>query len=131
MTTPAEAPFGAVTTTAESRAYWEAAVHGILLLPRCRACGNAHFYPRAFCPHCFSVKLEMFEATGRGAIYTFSVMRRAEPPFAIAYVRLEEGPTLLTRIVDADLETLRCEQPVRLAFRSSQTGEAIPVFTPA
>ena len=58
-------------------------------------------------------------------------MRRAEPPYVIAYVRLEEGPTVLTRIVDADPDGLRCGQPVRLAFRPAPDGAAVPVFVPA
>lgn len=129
-TTTAEAPLGAVVRTPESRAWWDGAARGVLLLPRCRSCGQAHFYPRSFCPHCFSQELEDFEASGRGTIYTYSVMRRADPPYAIAYVRLEEGPVLLTRIVDADFDTLRCDQPVALAFRVAPQGDAVPVFAP-
>jgi uncharacterized OB-fold protein len=126
----AEAPLGAVVTTPESRHYWEGVARGVLLLPRCRACGKAHFYPRSFCPHCFSDMLDTFEASGRGTIYTFSVMRRANPPYCIAYVRLEEGPILLSRIVDAPFDTIRCDQPVRLVFRKTAEGDAVPAFAP-
>jgi uncharacterized OB-fold protein len=131
MTTPAEAPLGAVAVTSESRTFWEGAARGVLALPRCRDCGKAHYHPRSFCPHCFSENLETFEASGHGTIYTFSVMRRAQPPYAIAYVRLAEGPTMLTRIVDADFDAIRCNQPVKLAFRPAPGGEAVPVFAPA
>lgn len=131
MTQIPDAPLGAVAVTPESRTFWEGAARGVLALPRCRACGKAHYHPRSFCPHCFSEDLETFEASGRGTIYTYSVMRRAEPPYVIAYVRLEEGPTVLTRIVDADPDGLRCGQPVRLAFRPAPDGAAVPVFVPA
>jgi uncharacterized OB-fold protein len=130
MTNPAEAALGAVAITAESKAFWEGAAQGKLLLPRCRACGQAHYHPRSFCPHCFSDRLDTVEASGRGTIYTYSVMRRAAPPYAIAYVRLEEGPVMLSRIVDADADAIRCDQPVRLAFRAAPGGEAVPVFAP-
>jgi uncharacterized OB-fold protein len=130
MITAAEAPLGAVIVTPESDAYWGGAARGVLLLPRCRDCGRAHFYPRAFCPHCFSDQLQTFEASGVGTIYTFSVMRRADPPYVIAYVRLSEGPVLLTRIVDADPAAIRCDQPVRLTFRNAPGGEPVPVFAP-
>lgn len=125
-----EAPLGAVAITAESRAYWEGARRGVLLLPRCRKCGEAHFYPRSFCPHCFSEDLETFEATGRGTVYTFSVMRRAGPPYAIAYVRLDEGPTLLSRIVGTDFDAIHCGMCVRVTFRKTAEGADVPVFEP-
>lgn len=130
MNTPVEAPLGPVAVTPESRAFWEGAAEGRLVLPRCRTCGRAHYHPRSFCPHCFSDQLESFDASGRGTIYTYSVMRRANPPYAIAYVRLEEGPVMLSRIVDADFDALHCDQPVRLTFRKAPGGEAVPVFAP-
>jgi uncharacterized OB-fold protein len=130
MSRPAEAPLGAVAITLESSAFWAGAARGKLVLPLCRTCGKSHYHPRSFCPHCFSDDLDMVEACGRGTIYTFSVMRRAEPPYAIAYVRLEEGPVMLSRIVDADFEAIVCDQPVRVAFRAAPGGEAVPVFAP-
>ena len=130
MNPRAEAPLGTVAMTAESKAFWEGASRGKLVLPRCRACGRAHYHPRSFCPHCFADNIETFEASGRGTVYAFSVMRRADPPYAIAYVRLEEGPVVLSRIVDADFDAIRCDQPVRLAFRAAPGGEPVPVFAP-
>ena len=65
-----------------------------------------HHYPRAICPFCFSDKTEWSEASGKGTIYTYSVMRRAPVPYAIAYVTLDEGPTMMTNIVDCDLDKL-------------------------
>ena len=62
----------------------------------CRSCGKAHWYPRALCPFCFSADIDWRQASGAGAIYSFSVMRRASPPHAIAYVTLAEGPSVLT-----------------------------------
>ena len=59
----------------ETRPFWDAAAQGKLLIKRCTACGEAHYYPRTICPFCFSDKTEWVEASGKGTIYTFSVMR--------------------------------------------------------
>ena len=113
----------------ETKPYWEAAAQGKLLLKHCVACGADHFYPRALCPFCFSDKTEWREAAGSGTIYSFSVMRRADVPYAIAYVTLAEGPTIMTNIVDCDLDAIRIGQRVRLVFKPAENGQLVPMFT--
>ncbi|MGB7542453.1 MAG: OB-fold domain-containing protein, partial [Burkholderiales bacterium] len=103
---------------------------GQLLLKRCTACGELHYYPRAICPFCSSERTEWVSAEGYGRIYSFSVMRRAAQPYAIAYVTLNEGITILTNLVDCDLDRLRIGDPVRLVFKPAEGGEMIPMFTP-
>ena len=83
------------------------------------------------CPFCFSDKTEWQEASGRGTIYTYSVMRRAPVPYAIAYVTLAEGPRMMTNIVDCDLDSIKIGQAVRLVFKPSDGGPPVPMFTPA
>jgi uncharacterized protein len=100
-------------------------------VPVCAACGKAHWYPRAVCPFCDSEKIEWRPASGRGTIYTFSVMRRVKEPYAIAHVTLAEGPTMLTNIVDCDLDRLRIGQAVALVFKESENGQPVPMFAPA
>jgi len=115
----------------ETKAYWEGAARGKLLLKHCSACGEYHFYPRSLCPFCFSDKTEWRETKGTGSIYSFSVTRRGDVPYAIAYVTLAEGPTMVTNIVDCDLDRIRIGQAVTLVFKPSDNGQPIPMFTPA
>lgn len=115
----------------ETTAYWTAARDGRLLVKRCADCGKLHHYPRALCPFCFSDRTEWHECSGRGTIYSFSVMRRAKTPYALAYVTLAEGPTMLTNLVDCDLDALRVGQAVRLVFKPSESGQPVPMFAPA
>ena len=115
----------------ETIPYWEAAARGKLLLKQCNACGEYHFYPRVLCPFCFSDKTEWREAAGTGVVYSFSVTRRAEVPYAIAYVTLAEGPTMLSNIVDCDLDAIRIGQKVKLVFKPSENRQPVPMFTPA
>ena len=133
MTTPyQERKITAPLPNAENKPYFDAAAEGRLLIKRCAACGEFHFHPRALCPHCFSDRTEWVESCGRGTIYTYSVSRRVGPvPFAIAYVTLEEGVSMLTNIVDCDLDSIRIGQPVRVVFKSTEGGPPVPMFAPA
>jgi len=116
---------------AETSAYWSAAEEGKLLVKYCNACGQYHAYPRSLCPFCFSDQTEWRTASGKGTLYSYSVMRRAPVPYAIAYVTLEEGPSMMTNIVDADFDALRCGQSVTLVFKPAEGGTPVPMFAPA
>jgi uncharacterized OB-fold protein len=111
--------------------FFDAAAQGKLLVKRCTACGEFHFYPRPLCPFCFSDRTEWVEAAGTGTIYSFSVTRRAGPiPYAIAYVTLDEGPTMMTNIADCDLDAIRIGQRVRVVFKPTDGGPPVPMFAP-
>jgi uncharacterized protein len=114
----------------ETEPFWNAARERRFVVPTCSACGKAHWYPRAVCPFCGSEKIAWRDASGRGAIYTFSVMRRAKEPYAIAYVTLAEGPTMLTNIVDCDFDALAIGQPVSVIFQETENGPPVPMFRP-
>jgi uncharacterized protein len=113
----------------ETKPFWDAAADGELLLKKCAACGEFHYYPRAICPFCFSDRTEWRAASGRGTIYSYSVMRRAPVPYAIAYVALEEGVAMLTNIVDCDFDAIRIGRKVSLVFKPSDGGPPVPMFT--
>jgi uncharacterized protein len=129
MPQPRKIPSPAATV--ETQLFWSAAREGRLVVPTCTACGRAHWYPRAICPFCGSEQVQWRDASGRGSIYTFSVMRRAKEPYAIAYVTLAEGPTLLTNMVDCDFDALAIGQPVSVVFKETENGQPVPMFRPA
>ena len=115
----------------ETRAFWDGAAQGKLLIKRCRACGQSHYYPRALCPFCLSDATEWQTTAGTGTLYSYSVMRRAEVPYAIAYVTLDEGVTMMTNLVSCDFDALRIGQRVKVAFTPTEGGPPVPTFTPA
>ncbi len=126
-----ERPMPAPVLNPGDEPYFEAAARGQLLIKRCRSCGEAHFYPRALCPFCQSEQTEWEVASGRGQIYTFSITRRAGPiPYAIAFVTLEEGVTMMTNIVDCDLDSIRIGQAVEVVFKPTESGQPVPCFKP-
>jgi len=111
--------------------YFAAAAEGRLMLKTCAACHETHHYPRSLCPFCWSPDVAWSEAQGSGVIYTFSITRRgAGAPYCIAYVTLDEGPTMLTNVVDVDLDSVRIGQRVQVVFKKSEGGVSIPMFTP-
>ncbi|MGC8525069.1 MAG: Zn-ribbon domain-containing OB-fold protein [Acidibrevibacterium sp.] len=114
----------------ETAAYWQAAASGKLVIRECGHCGKLHHYPRALCPFCFKPATGWREVSGRGKIYAYSVMRRAETPYAIAYVTLEEGVTMLTNLIDCDFDGLQIGQAVKLVFQESEGGPLVPMFSP-
>ena len=130
MSTP-ERKIPAPPVSPATQPFWDAAAAGRLMIKTCGACGQAHYYPRALCPFCGSDRTEWLAASGRGTIYSYSVMRRVPIPYALAYVTLEEGVTVMTNIVDGDLDRLRIGQPVRVVFRPTDGGPPVPMFAPA
>ncbi len=119
------------TAAPETAAWWDAVAEGRLLARSCEACGRAHLYPRPICPLCGSAETVWLTCTGEGEIYSFSVTRRADPPYCIAYVRLDEGPIMLTHIVDADFDSIQIGQRVSLCMRPGIGGTKVPMFAPA
>lgn len=115
----------------ESLSYWQAADEGRLLIKRCRACGEVHHYPRDVCPHCLSTDTEWIEASGRGAIYSWSTLGQGPAAYTLAYVTLDEGVTLMTNLVDCEPASLQVGQAVRVVFQPTEGGHAVPMFTPA
>jgi uncharacterized protein len=112
----------------ESKPFFDATREGRLMLGRCKSCRELHYYPRVICPFCAG-ETEPVAAKGNGKLYSYSVMRRVPEPYAIAYVTLDEGVTMLTNMVDCDLDRLRIGDAVRLVFKAAEGGEMIPMFT--
>jgi uncharacterized protein len=121
----------------ETRPFWDGAAEGRLLLPRCQSCGHHVWYPRAHCTACHSSDLDWVELSGRGRIYSFSVVHRARGewadhvPYVVAYVELDEGPRLLTNLVTDEPDALEIDQRVEVAFHRAPSGGAVIRFVPA
>jgi uncharacterized OB-fold protein len=114
----------------ESKPFWDATAAGRLMIGRCKACGEAHFFPRSICPLCGSDDTALEPSSGEGEIYTFSLMRKSPTgPYAIGYVTLKEGPSLLTNFVDCDFKSLKIGQRVKVVFKATE-GAPLPMFTP-
>lgn len=121
-----------------TKVWWDAAVQGRLLIVRCRSCGEAHYYPRPFCPRCGGAEVAWEQASGEATLYTWSVVYRNDlPPFhdrvpyVAAAVDLVEGPRMMTRVVGTDPHTLAVGAALKVEFEDTGEGFRLPVFRPA
>lgn len=121
----------------ESKGYWEACGRGELYVQRCRDCDTLRHYPRALCPSCLSEQVEWIRCSGRGKVYTFTVTYqnqapgfRDQLPYVLAYVELDEGPRMLTNIVDCEPGSVEIGMAVQVAFDELTDEIALPKFRP-
>jgi uncharacterized OB-fold protein len=119
------------TCNPENKLFWEAAQENLLILKFCNSCKEPHYYPRSICPHCGSNETTWVESNGLGEIYSYTVMRRGvEVPFAMAYVKLNEGISLLTHLTNCDFDKVRVGQKVKVVFQETQDGQKTHLFEP-
>jgi hypothetical protein len=123
--------------TPETKHFWDGTQAGELRLQRCDECSHTYFPPRPFCPKCASRKVSVFKATGRAILDTYVIHHRKvpgfEPPYAIAVVKLAEGPRMMTNIVECAQtpEALRLDMPLEVVFEKQNDAITLPLFRPA
>jgi uncharacterized OB-fold protein len=129
---PTPAPY----VTPDAAPYWHAAAEGRLLLRRCDECATVIWYPRPFCPSCACSSTSWVEAVGTGSVYSFTITRKGQGayreagPYVLAYVELDEGPRMLTNVVDCPVDGVRVGQRVTAVFHDTGQGTALPRFRP-
>ena len=123
--------------TPETEHFWEGTRQGELRLQRCDDCTSVYFPPRPFCPECSSRKVSVFRASGRATLASYVINQRPHPafsgPYAIAIVTLEEGPKMMSNIVDCPQtpEALMLDMPLAVIFEKLNDEISLPLFAPA
>jgi uncharacterized OB-fold protein len=120
---------------AESRPWWEACNEGRLTLQRCEHCKHVQFYPRGLCTQCGAASPPFVDASGRGTVRSFTIIRRAvssafepEVPYVVALIELAEGPTMMSNIVGSPIDAISIGVPVELTFERRSETINIPQF---
>ena len=119
-----------------SRPFWDAAKRHELQIQKCAACHEYIYYPRNRCPKCFSDQLSWERVSGRGKVYSYTVVRRAsshafaDAPYVLAIVELAEGPRVTSNIV-APPEQVRVEMRVQVFFDDVTPEVTLVKFKPA
>lgn len=120
-----------------ARPFWKAAKEKRLIIQKCKDCEKHIFYPRIACPSCFSDQVDWVEASGKGKVYSFTVVMNNAPssfiidmPYVIAIVKLQEGVQMLTNIVGCDPEEVTCDMPVEVTFEKLNDEFTLPKFRP-
>jgi uncharacterized OB-fold protein len=119
-----------------SRPFWDAAREGRLVLQKCGNCGAFRWTPQILCNVCLSEDTRWTQVSGRGTLYSYTVVHRPplpafQAPYVVAVVRLDEGPLMLTNIVDADPADLALEMPVEVVFQPLNAEITAYRFRPA
>jgi uncharacterized OB-fold protein len=122
--------------TDDAREYWEACNDHKLLLQRCGECTSVQFPHRVVCTTCGSRDVSSFEATGKGTLYTYTVVHRAPAPdfqpyvpYIVAHVDLDEGPRIMTNLM-CPVDEAMIEMRVEVEF-DDDNEQSMPVFRPA
>lgn len=103
--------------------YFETLAQGRFEIPRCRDCGKFHFYPRVCCPHCGSQALDWSAPSGNGVVYSVTIVRAREgDDYTVVLVDLDEGPRLMSRVVDMPVEHVRIGMPVTARIDTMPEG---------
>jgi hypothetical protein len=118
------------------KGFFEEARAGRLVGIRCARCGALALPPKEFCPTCQQREWQSVPLSGTGTVTSFTVIRipprgrLAEAPYAVAVVKLDEGVSILGRVVDVPLETLKAGLPVKFRPLLAESQTAI-AFGPA
>ena len=123
--------------SSDTQPFWDGCARGELLLQHCGACGTLRHPPSPICPHCRSTEHAWVPANGRGTVYTYTVVRQAlakgwdaRVPYVVAVVELDEGPRILSNIVEVAAEDVRIGMRVEVVFIASQGEQQLFVFKP-
>jgi uncharacterized OB-fold protein len=121
-----------------NRPYFEAGGEGVIKLQNCCNCDNTWFPPSEHCPRCLSQDIAWKAVSGRAKLWSWVVMHQLyfksfkdELPYTVAFVELEEGPFIMSTVVDIDRSELKVDMPLEAKFVPAQEGTWLPVFAPA
>jgi uncharacterized OB-fold protein len=106
-----------------TKPFWEAAKRHELVMPRCKTCDQLFFYPRSECPRCLSDHVEWMKVSGRGHLHTYTVVYQPanaafhdDTPYIYAVVQLNEGPRMVSNVVQCEIEAVRVDMPLEAVF---------------
>lgn len=118
--------------------YWDGVRQRELRIQKCAQCGQVWHPPLYLCPHCHSSKVEWVAASGRGTLYSYTVVHHAahvavadRVPYLVALVTLAEGPRVVSNLLNCDRSEARIGMPLRLTFQEIAGGIWLPQFAPA
>jgi uncharacterized OB-fold protein len=117
-----------------SRPFWEGCSESQLRLQHCSDCDRFQFYPRIVCSHCDSDSLSWRAVSGRGSVASFTIVRRGisrayEAPYVVALIDLEEGPRMMSNVVDCEPESVAVGDAVDVKFEAWSSDHTLPVFS--
>ncbi len=135
---PDEMP--APAASADTLPWWQAAAEHRLVVQACAACGATRHPPGPRCPCCRSADVEWRDLSGRGAVYSYTVVHQAfvpalgdRLPYVVAAIDLDggDGVRLVSNVVDVDPVQVRIGMTVEVVWEDVGPDLALPRFRPA
>ena len=116
--------------------YWEAARNHQLVVSQCEDCQHVFFYPRRFCPQCWSERISTIEASGRGTVFSFTWVHvpfyddswKNDVPYCIGWIELEEGVRMVSAVVDLRIGDIGVGDAVTVCFDDVTSEITLPKF---
>jgi len=119
--------------------FWAGCNRGELLMQRCAACKKFRWLPRPMCPFCNSLEREWTKMSGKGKVYSWTIITHpvhpaavSRVPYNVVQVQLDEDPDLIlvTNLVGIGNEDIRIDIPVQVVFEEHEPGVKLPKFKP-
>ena len=117
--------------------FFEAARRHELVVQRCAGCNTMRFPARAICSRCLARDAAWVPVSGRGTVFSFAIMHQAvhpgfaaEVPYAVVVIQLDEGPRLLSNLIDCPTGDVRIGMPVEVTFDDVAPDVTLPKFRP-
>lgn len=121
--------------TDDNQFFWDRARQEQLVTQRCASCHEVRHPPRPMCPHCHSLDWDELALSGRGEVYSYSLLHhpqnpRFDYPVIAVLIDLDEGVRLVSNLVDIDPGDVRIGLPVAVTFVDTVGEMKVPVFRP-
>jgi hypothetical protein len=118
-----------------SRPHWDGCREGVLRVQRCGDCDSFVFIPKPVCGDCLGTNLSWVESSGRGTLYSYSIVHRPqqptfEVPYTVAIVELEEGWHMLTNLVGVGPDDIEIGMSLEVSFERKSDEITLPYFRP-
>lgn len=117
--------------------YWDGVAQHELRVQRCNACGELWHPPLPLCPCCHSRDIRWIPVSGRGTLYSYTVVHHAahvavaeRVPYVVALVTLDEGPRVVSNLLNCARTDVRIGMPLMLCFEQIAPDVVLPQFEP-
>ena len=120
-----------------NKPFWDACREHRFIAQKDNRSGHVWFPPGPVCPTNRSSDWRWVDLSGRGTVWSWVVFHQkyydgfeSEMPYNVATVELDEGPRIMTNIVNTTNDKLRVGMRVGVTFRDVDDRIAIPLFQP-